>query len=283
MREPWEQEKWEREHWDKDQWKRNLQDDIRRASYSRPSLRKSRGCGRSGSNGLLVGAVIVAVGTILLLDNMGIVRAHDFWHFWPVLLIVLGVSRILESRGPAAVTWGGLIAGVGTLFLLDNLGLHLFRFSMLWPLIIIGFGVTRLLRSAERSRILDPSAAMPPMAAPAEHSDSDAHFWAFFGGGRRRIDSLDFRTAEVFAVFGGFHIDMRGAQIPAGRAVIDINAIFGGVEVRVPDTWRVLVRGQGIFGAFEDKTLPPRTTEGLKPPELIVTGSSIFGGATIRN
>jgi hypothetical protein len=64
---------------------------------------------------------------------------------------------------------------------------------------------------------------------------------------------------------------------------LDINSIFGGVELIVPENWRIAVRGVGIFGAFEDKTIPPRPDVGVVLPELVVTGSAIFGGATVRN
>jgi hypothetical protein len=120
-------------------------------------------------------------------------------------------------------------------------------------------------------------------AGPGFPTDPTLSLWAIFGGGRRRVTSENFLGGEVFAIFGGFHIDLRGAQIPSGRAVIEINAIFGGVELTVPENWRVAVRGTGIFGAFEDKTIPPRPDVGVTPPELVVTGSAIFGGATVRN
>ena len=54
----------------------------------------------SGLSGIVIGALIVAIGLVILLDNLGIVRVYDIWRFWPVILIGFGVSRILESRAP---------------------------------------------------------------------------------------------------------------------------------------------------------------------------------------
>ena len=231
---------------------------------------------RGGGSGVIAGAVIVVAGLVLLLDNMGLI-ANDLWRYWPVILIAVGVGRILECRRPAALVWGGLLCVVGALFLLDNLRIISFSFNMIWPLAIIGFGISMLMRSADRARMAGDS------AGPGFASDPTLSLWAIFGGGRRRVTSESFQGGEVFAIFGGFHIDLRGAQIPSGRAVVEINAIFGGVELTVPENWRVAVRGTGIFGAFEDKTIPPRPDVGVTPPELIVTGSAIFGGATVRN
>ena len=87
----------------------------------------------------------------------------------------------------------------------------------------------------------------------------------------------------MFALFGGFHLDLRGAEIPSGTATMELNSIFGGTEIIVPESWRVTMKGIGIFGGFEDKTIPPLSRPGVTTPELIITGSSVFGGATIRN
>jgi predicted membrane protein len=102
-----------------------------------------------------------------------------------------------------------------------------------------------------------------------------------FGGVRRRIDSQEFEGGEVSAIFGGVEIDLRGAATKKDEVVIELNAIFGGVELRVPDTWDVTVRGAGIFGGYEDKTMPRRDTASGKRPLLVITGSAVFGGVTV--
>lgn len=233
---------------------------------------------RSSTGGIVIGGLIVAAGTILLLDNLGIVRSHDIWRFWPLGMIAFGVARIFESRRPAALIWGGVVAGLGALFLLDNLGLFEFDLHTLWPVFIIVFGISMLLRALDRGR--DGLGGVPGASA---NSDSTVSLYAVFSGGKRRITSTNFLGGEVFAIFGGFHLDLRGAEIPSGRAIIDLNSIFGGTELIVPETWRVTLKGMGIFGGFEDKTLPPNPQPGVVAPELVVTGSSIFGGAQVRN
>ena len=227
-----------------------------------------------------MGTVVVAVGLILLLDNLGIIPAHDLWDYWPVILIALGVTRILDSHSQATMIWGGMVAGIGGLFLLRNLHIFYFNFDFFWPLIVIAVGASMLLRGLEgRQRFHGMTAG-----CGSASSDPSASAWAVFGGTERRIDSQDFRAADAAAVFGGVKLDLRRAKIQADRAVIDINTIFGGVEVFVPDNWAVTVEGTGIFGAFEDKTFPPRVAaEGEKPQKLVVTGFAIFGGATIKN
>jgi Cell wall-active antibiotics response 4TMS YvqF len=107
--------------------------------------------------------------------------------------------------------------------------------------------------------------------------------WAIFSSVKRRIDDQDFKGGDVVAVFGEVKIDLRKAGIASGQAVIDVNTMFGGIDIRVPETWNVVMKGAGVFGAFEDKTIPPRTEPGVKPPQLIITGTAVFGAAKVDN
>lgn len=233
-------------------------------------------------SGILIGGLIVAIGLLLLLDNMDIVRIHDAWRFWPVAVVVVGVSKILENRSPASLIWGGMITLVGAVLLLDNLHILIFNFDlgeMIWPLVIIGFGATLLVKALDRRRYLDGAPARSAGVFP----DSNLSAWAIFSGVKRRIDAQDFKGGEATAVFGEVKIDLRKAGITGDQAILDVNALFGGIDIRVPENWLVVVRGTGIFGAFEDKTVPPRTDPGVKPPQLIITGTAVFGAAKVDN
>ncbi len=235
---------------------------------------------RSGTSGILIGGVIVLIGLLLLLDNLGIVVFHDVWRYWPVLLIVWGVSRILDCVTPAGYVWGGIVALVGAFLLLDNLDILSFNLNLIWPILLIAFGVSMLLRSMERKRILEGS---PPFASTGVTAEPTVGIYAIFSGSKRKIDAQDFKGGDVLAIFGGVHIDLRKAAITADRAVIDVNAIFGGVEIRVPEEWSVVMKGMGVFGGFEDKTIHHKIEPNVKTPELVVTGSAIFGGAKVEN
>jgi predicted membrane protein len=195
-------------------------------------------------------------------------------------MIAGGVSRVLDSRTTTGQAWGGLVALLGLAFLLNNLHILILDFEvseLIFPFAIIGFGVFMLLRAVDRKRLLEG------VPAAAALGDSAVGSWAIFSSVKRKVDSQDFKGCEATAVFGEVKIDLRKAGIAGDQAVIDVNALFGGVDIRVPENWRVEMKGAGIFGAFEDKTVPPHVDPGVKTPQLIITGTAVFGAAKVDN
>lgn len=103
-----------------------------------------------------------------------------------------------------------------------------------------------------------------------------------FMGFNRRITSRHFRYGKVSAIVGGFHLDFTGAEMEGSQAVLQIEAVFGGGEVRIPPTWRVSVRAHEIAGAFVDETYSrPDPTAPAKL--LVIYGTTVFGGVVIKN
>lgn len=104
---------------------------------------------------------------------------------------------------------------------------------------------------------------------------------AVFSGVDRHISGTDFHGAQCTAVFGGCKIDLRDAQIQGREAVLNTYAIFGGVEIWVPEDWEVVNHGVVLFGGMDDhRRRPPR---GPDTKTLILDGATIFGGTEVKN
>ncbi len=246
-------------------------------------------------SGLFVGIILTTIGVLFLLQNLGVYGFEDAWNYWPVILIALGVSRAASSYGWGGRVWGGTLVAVGTILLLEKLDLlPRFAWGQLWPLIIVGLGISMLVKNLERQHRRDnapdaPAAGAGIAASPTIGGGSSGavgstlNEWAIFSGVRRRVDSQEFEGGEVTAVFGGAEIDLRGAGMKKEEVIVDINAVFGGVDMRVPETWEIVMRGAPIFGGFEDQTTVPRALEGKKTPRLIIVGSAVFGGVSVKN
>jgi len=99
--------------------------------------------------------------------------------------------------------------------------------------------------------------------------------------GREGRGAEEFTGTEATTLFGGYKLDLRDSTIPRGQAVIDLNTIFGGAEILVPEDWNVIVEGHAIFGAFEDKTRHP--AHNASGSDLVIRGTTLFGGVQVRN
>lgn len=233
-----------------------------------------------GSGHAVAGIVLVIIGVVFLLTNLGVFYPEDVRTYWPVILIPLGVASAVLSRSTSRRFGGAAIAVGGMILLAHNLGyIHGNIWQLLWPVFLIFLGASFLLRAIKGPRTYGLDAlGLPPVSSGTANALNEV---TVFGGVRRRIVSQEFEGGEVSAVFGGVEIDLRAAATKKDEVVIELNAIFGGVELMVPDTWDVTVRGAGIFGGYEDKTSPRRDPPLGKRPLLVITGSAVFGGVTV--
>jgi hypothetical protein len=100
-----------------------------------------------------------------------------------------------------------------------------------------------------------------------------------FGHVQRRVTDQNFEQIKVVAVFGGYELDLREAGIKGDQAYVEAAAVFGGIEIIVPEDWLVIPRGAGVFGGFTDETSAPQQPT----KRLIVKGAGVFGGVIITN
>ena len=226
--------------------------------------------------------VLIAVGVLAFVGNLGLLPIRNIGELWPLIVAAWGLSLVADARNPRTIVWGATLIAWGGLLTLGHLGLLPIHSGMLWPLWLIGAGLSMLFRGGSYTprawRI--PAAGAGPDRSPFRDLDANA----VFGSVKRRVDTANFERADLNTAFGELKVDLRGATIAPGHtAVIDANAAFGAVKLRVPETWRVVVDGTAIFGAYEDKTVPPRPTPGIDPPTLTVTGNVAFGAVEIEN
>lgn len=244
---------------------------------------------------LVPALVLIAVGGIFLLSNLHMMRVRDIWQYWPVIPMVVGVFKMADAQDGRDRTLGGLLLAGGAIFLANNMGLIPFNVWDMWPLLLIGVGVYMLV-----DRTGDPKIPIGDFiggkgnwkhfggAASVGGKGTSRGAWtrhetAIFSGGKRKIAVDDFQAAKYEAVFGGFELDFRGSQIQGESAVLEINAIFGGAEVKIPRNWSVVMQGAGVFGAFVDSAEQPDPTVTLNIKRLFVRGAAVFGGVEIKN
>ena len=181
---------------------------------------------------------------------------------------MVGVSKLANTHSASSVTSGLIIGGIGTIFLLRNLGyIYGNIWEYFWPGILIAVGLSILAKHLE-GRGQDWS---PGLRRPEPHRRDQAnpfrrfrihrlklaeqclHIENVFSGTQQRIESQDFEGGKIAVVFGGAEIDLRNAVTKREEISIKAEAIFGGIELWVPSNWQTIVRGSAVFGASKIK------------------------------
>lgn len=217
---------------------------------------------------LVFGLFIIAAGTLLTLDNMDVIHIRHLWDYWPVALILVGLTKLAGGRG-AGRGVGLAFAAVGTLLLLDNLDYIRFRLWDLWPVALILIGLSMVVGVATRGRT----------AAHGVSLGQRVDGFAFLGHIERGCNSSDFKGGDLTAVMGNCEVDLRAASITSGEAVIETFGWWGNIELKVPADWTVIIHGTPLLGSYEDHTQRPA----LASKTLVIRGMAIMASVEIMN
>ena len=218
------------------------------------------------------GLVIIAIGVIFLLANMDKLDFGDFISiYWPMILIVIGISHLLTSGFQNAGVGLFLIA-IGAFFQLNNLGVLGGRvWTYFWPLLIIAAGLWIIFK---------PRPQGFGEKAP-EIKQDDLGAFVIFSGLKRRFESDKFQGGKATAMFGGLELDLTQTKLKDNQATVELTAILGGIDLFVPREWKVIVDSSAILGGVDDKhRATPATTV---QPTLYVKATAILGGIDIKN
>jgi hypothetical protein len=235
-----------------------------------------------------MGVVVIAVGVLFLLDNLDILDFRHALSFWPVMFIVAGLLKLFDGSSPNNYLVGGLLLATGAVMILGRLGLFYVDWQTVWPLLLIAMGALFVYRAfdARRSRgavdmtpdfLSKPDGAGKQVGTGAA-SDGIVDVTAILGAFERNVNAPAFRGGDVTAIVGGCSLDMRGASIQ-GEAVLNVFALMGGITIKCPPDWTVVLHGTPILGGFEERTVRPQDAS----KRLVITGYAILGGVEVRN
>jgi hypothetical protein len=208
------------------------------------------------SGRLLIGLAVLAAGVLLLLNNLGIgidIEIRHIIRLWPVILLILGINWLILSFGSTGseagrrvyFSWGQFITALifiafGTVFLGRNLGLFevdlSIIFNIFWPVILILVGFSLLRGRSQGSSMGNRLVIMGGTKVGGEQP------WKLESG-------------SYFALMGSIEIDLTAAEIEVGETLLDLTAIMGGIEVKIPADLAVIYDGSAILGgvSFKDQ------------------------------
>lgn len=223
-------------------------------------------------NNIMWGVVFVAAGVLFGLNALEITHINIFFEGWWTFLIIIpsliGLLTTKEKTGNAIALSIGVI-----LFMFTR---DIISFDMLWklilPVIILFIGFKLIYsgivgnKSTEVFRKIKEKGGQVKSAA-ATFSTTNVNF-----------DGEAFTGAELNAVFGAVKCDLRNAVIESD-CVLNATAIFGDIDVSVPENINIKVYSNSVFGGVTDKRHYRFKGEG---PTLYINANCMFGGVDIK-
>jgi len=217
---------------------------------------------------VFLGAILVAVGVIFILDaNEVLVAGDTIGSWWPAAIMGLGIFHAIDRR---KITTGSAVLVIvgGVLLAITTNVFGAETWGLVWPIALIGAGVWLVLgwgrRSVRRMPDVDTVDGLAVLSAS-----------------RVATRSSQFRHASLTAVLGGLTLDLSEATPAATGAVVDATAVLGSITVLVPRGWLVEVRGIPVLGGWDDTT--DRSSIGSGAPRLEVRALVVLGGLEVKH
>lgn len=217
----------------------------------------------------LWGIFFIALGTIIGLNVMGITDIDIFFDGWWTLFIIVPCFIGLFKEESKLGNLIGLTIGVALLAAAQGLLAMDLIIKLIVPVVLIVIGVNIIFKSIIQSSITDKIKSV--------NKNNLESYCATFSEQKISMAGVDFKGANLDAIFGSVKLDLNGAHLEEDR-VIHATAIFGGIEIQVPQNINVKVKSTSVFGGVSNKV----THKNENAPTLYINGSGIFGGVTIK-
>jgi predicted membrane protein len=214
---------------------------------------------------IITGIFVIALGIGALLDALNLLPFWEhFGRFWPLLLIIGGILLFLNNYRQYIT--GIALVLIGTVLQLNSLDIvEVNIWSLIWPVIIIAVGLSIIVNRAGKA------------GKAVKTQDLDG-ISAIFAGNETINKSKNYQGGRATAVFGGVSIDLRDAVIK-NEATLEVFALCGGIELKIPREWKVKHSVFPILGGVESKA----HADDDKAPTLYITGTVALGGVEVRN
>lgn len=149
---------------------------------------------------------------------------------------------------------GGILIGIGLLFLLSNVGLFDFGFLFrnFWPVLLIGIGVWIIIaqvnkKGGEGVRYGDKRIVS---------ENESVNYINTFGDLKLVIDNKSFKGGRVRTTFGELSVDMTKISLEQGEHILDLRVVFGEINVSLPKDVPIKIVATNVAGdikLFEQK------------------------------
>lgn len=224
---------------------------------------------------IIWGIVLVTLGVLLGGNAAGLFNFDLFFDGWWTLFIIIPCFiGLLTEKGARVGNMIGL--GIGVLLLLSQQ--KVIPPEKFWdfivPGIIIIIGLSLIFKNLLTKQFNDKVKEIKK----GSKEDANGEEIAAFSGQNIDMDGEEFKNKKITAVFGGFKLDLRGAKIEK-EAVVEASAVFGGIEIFVPEKSVVKIKSNSAFGGIKKSH---KDSDDKDAPVIYINGSAVFGGIEVK-
>ena len=233
------------------------------------------------TSSVVFGVIIVIVGVLFLLNSTGFADLSSVFQWWPMLIVLFGVWRLVAHKF-RRLFMPLLLIAIGVILQLTQLDIGV-DFGDLWPVILILIGIAVLAGGLRRRRWRRTQtvhgASSPSVIDVGVTSDTDdGAMNAVFSSESKRV-SGDFQEGQATVVMGSGNLDMRNAHITEKPATLEITVVMGELKLRVPAEWNVQTTNTTVMG--ETKDIRGSREADSDTPEFVISGTVVMGSLQI--
>ncbi len=226
---------------------------------------------------IIWGIAIIALGIIFGGHALGLFELNIFFDGWWTLFIIIPSLIGLITDKEKLANLGFLAAGVILLLAAQNV----FTYDVAWKVILAVFlvatGLSITIKSLFHSKT-DQEVSKKVAEATKDGKSMDSQFAAFSGTDRIYKDEI-FTGSNIAAIFGGAKLDLRHAKFDKDT-VIKAFALFGGIDIIVPNDIKIKLKSGFVFGGFSDDRKNPTNKSQYT---IYIDAAGGFGGITITD
>jgi hypothetical protein len=219
---------------------------------------------------------LVVAGSLFLLRNFGLLNfTFPVKIFtWRLIPLFIGINAFLKGK-----TLEGIIStSIAIIFFVPDFLTIAERqtYYKLWPILLVGFGVLTLYK------YFNPQFNMPKSELNADGSThaliNESNIMA---GTNKKVFSKSFEGGRVNCLMGGAQIDLTEADL-AEKSGLNIFIMMGGLELKIPKEWNVIIDVLPIMGGVEDQIT--KFPDGVvnKEKKFYLSGNVVMGGVEIK-
>lgn len=220
---------------------------------------------------MILGILFILGGVVLGLNALELTSINLFFDGWWTLFIIIPALIDLGKNEDPTGNLIAILIGVVLLLCAQDIISFEFIWKLLFPIVLVIIGCSILFKDKVSNKIKNEIKKLD------KENEGKKEYYATFSNQELNFEGENFEGCKLNAIFGGATCDLKNAKIKED-VVIKVSAIFGGIDIFVPDDINVKVLSTAIFGGIENK----RKQQKENAKTIYIEATCLFGGVEIK-